>query len=296
MTGRASTKVWRWIEAAVQGRLSSSRRGALWGRLRSDAQARSDYDRVFDVMRALEQRPLAEAEYGLVEDWLLADVEPETATVASSWWSWRWLGVACAVTAGLVLAVGPLQPRVQDDGWQARGSQGAHGLAIDALCPTRTGEGLERNGLVPAAEAGCSGQSTLSFAYRIDPSSPAVGVLSLFGVDERGDVLYYAPTPADTAAIDTVVGTWQPLPLVVNLNVNHEPGRIVLYGLVSAEPPTREQIDAVARALDETPPVRMGDPPWHRRLLGRDVMDELCGTPSTCESAELKFEIYEDLQ
>lgn len=292
----AQAKLWRGIEAATTDRLSSKGREALWSRLREDEDARAQYDRTFDVLRALEGEDVLDAELSVVEDWLFDDLEAQAASqTRPAWWRLPWLGIAAAMASALVLAVGPLRPQPDDDGFGARGAIDDRGLAIEALCPSWSGLQGATTGLVPAAEHGCALADTLSFAYRLDPRSPlTMGTLTLFGLDAQGDPLYYTPTPIDADAPSIDVGSWRPLSMVVELPVNHEPGAVVLYGLISERAPSIEEIDALAKALGESSPVRIGDPPWHRRLLGRDALERLCPTPNACESAELPFEIHED--
>ncbi|MEM6294300.1 MAG: hypothetical protein AAGA54_23700 [Myxococcota bacterium] len=288
-------KFWRSVEEAVSGRLSEKARAKLFEKLRTDEKARADYDLTFDAIRELEQAPVSDAELDLVESWLMADVAASPVEAAASWWSklWSptWIGVGIAAAAAVALVVALPSTLPEDDEFGVRGSGDDRALAIDALCPKRAGG----DGLVPAAEYGCALSGTLSFAYRVDPTAFA-GSLSLFGVDTRGDVQYYAPTPADAASVAATPGTWQPLPMVVTLDVNHEAGDVVLYGLLSAQQPTVDQIDALAAALSSVPKGQIGDPAWHRRLDGNPTLAKLCPTADDCESAELTFDIREDLR
>ncbi|MGH1340730.1 MAG: hypothetical protein ACRBN8_04220 [Nannocystales bacterium] len=285
-------KVWRRIEDAVSGQLTEPDRAALFEELRDNEAARADYDLTFEAMRELEQSPVAQAEVDLVEAWLVSDLEAQ-GEARAAWWRRPWMGALLAVAAAavLVVVVSPSGGPPEDDGFQARGAGDPRGLAIDALCP-QGADSAGRHGLKPAAEHGCSLSQTLSFAYRVDPAASA-GSLSLFGIDEAGDVLYYAPTPADAAALDAQPGTWTPLPMVVQLGVNHEAGAVVLYGLVSSQAPTVAQVDAMAASLADAGPAAIGDAAWHRRLSGEPALSALCPEPSSCESAELSFTIYE---
>lgn len=285
-------KVWKRIEDAVSGRLSEPERASLFEELRENDTARADYDLTFEAMRELEQAPVAQAELDLVEAWLVGDLEAE-AVAEVAWWRRPWMAAvfAVAAAAALVIVVAPSAPVVDDDGFQARGAGDFRGLAIDALCPQGAG-GSAPQGLKPAAQYGCALSHTLSFAYRVDPAA-AGGTLSLFGVDEAGDVLYYAPTPADVAGIDAQPGTWTPLPMVVELGVNHEAGAVVVYGLVSSQTPTVAQVDAMAASLADAPPAAIGDAAWHRRLADAPSVLAVCPDPTSCQSAELSFTIYE---
>ncbi|MBV1861764.1 MAG: hypothetical protein KUG77_25315 [Nannocystaceae bacterium] len=286
------TKVWRRIEDAVSGRLRASERAALFEELRDNETARADYDLTFEAIRALERAPVAQAELDVVEAWLVSDLEAQSVAEVA-WWRRPWMGAVLAVAAAalLVVAIAPSGEMSEDDGFQARGATDFRGLAIDALCP-QGAEPMGQHGLRPAAEYGCALAHTLSFAYRVDPAATG-GVLSLFGVDEAGEVLYYAPTPSDAAGVDAQPGTWTPLPMVVQLGVNHGAGVVVVYGLVSSQAPTVTQVDTMAASLADASPAAIGDAAWHRRLSDDRAIAALCPEPTSCESAELSFTIYE---
>ena len=292
------SKVWSRIEDAVTGRLRPAQRKTLFEEVRENPQARADYDLAFEALRELERAPVAQAELDVVEAWLMGDLR--AAPEATPAWLRRpWLIAALAVVAAgaLVMVVTPPQPVDHDDAFGVRGGAEDRHLAIDALCPQGAGASV-REGLVPAAEYGCGLDGTLSFAYRIDPAA-APGVLTLFGVDDDGDVLYYAPTPGDPNGVDAAPGTWTPLPMVVQLEVNHEPGAIVVHGLLSPQAPTVAQVDAMAAALvrhrAEFGPPGMSAPPWHERLAEIPTVAALCPEDAECESAELTFTIHEVL-
>ena len=277
----------------MSGRLEEPERAALFEELRSNEAARADYDLSFEALRELEKAPVAQAELDVVEAWLVSDLEAQSVAEVA-WWRRPWMGAVLAVAAAAVLVVvlDPAGgPPDDDDGFQARGAGDFRGLAIDALCPQGTGA-TGRHGLKPAAQYGCALTRTLSFAYRVDPAATG-GTLSLFGVDAVGDVLYYAPTPSDPTGVDAQPGTWTPLPMVVELGVNHEAGGLVVYGLVSSQAPTVAQVDAMAAALAVAGPAAIGDAAWHRRLSENPSVAALCPEPTSCESAELSFTIYE---
>ncbi|MCR9165451.1 MAG: hypothetical protein ACE37F_11925 [Nannocystaceae bacterium] len=289
------SKVWRRIEDAMTGRLTARGRQALFEEVECNPAARADYDLAFEALRALEHAAVAHAELDVVEGWLMDDLAGEAK--APAWWRRPFVtgalaaGLALAAAVALVVAIDPVaSTQIDDDGFAVRGAGDDRGLAIDVLCPREAGW-ASRRGLVPAAEYGCGLDGTLSFAYRLDPSVGG-GTLSLFGVDEAGDVLYYAPTPASTGGVDAAPGTWTPLPMVVNLGVNHAAGSIVVYGLVSPQVPTIGQIDALAAALAEQGPGGIGDAPWHERLREHPALAAVC-PPDTCHSAELDFTIHE---
>ncbi len=287
------SKLWGRIEDAVGGRLRGRARQGLFDQLRGDPQARADYDLVFEALRELEQAPVAQAEFEVVEAWLLGDLEAAQQPAAAAWWRRPWLGALVAIAAAAVLVVAMRPAELgSDDGFAARGAGDDRGLAIDALCPSRSGAVFARDGLVPAAEHGCALEGTLSFAYRVDPTISA-GTLSLFGQADDGSVLYYAPTPIDAGGIQARAGTWTPLPMVVDLDVNHEAGPVVLYGLLASRALSVSEVDTLVETLAQTQPASIGDAPWHRRLVDHPVLAAACPPSQPCESAELTFTIVE---
>jgi hypothetical protein len=287
-----SRRLRRLLDAAVLGRLAPRKRSELVAHLRSDEALRSEYDRAIEAFRVLEGTEVARWEYDLVEGWLFEDgaVADVTGQVHSGWL--RFVGVIVALAVGLVLALGPLRPQgpdLEEDFGVKHGAGVGTLLAIQALCPRRGG-----GALVPASQEGCELSGTLSFAYRLDPRASAIGILTLFAVDEHGDVLYYQPTPVDVEPVPAVPGSWQPLPIAVELPVNHEAGAVTLYGLVSPQLPSIEDIDEAGALLGAAAPARLGDPPWHVRLRGRGRIGMMCAGAGACESAELSFYIHED--
>ena len=283
------TKLRRLVEAAVLGTLPARKRGEVVAHLRSDEALRAEYDRAIEAFRVLEGRDVAEHEYDLVESWLFDGAAPVAEVTPERRAGWlRFFGVMLAVAAGLLLALGPLRPQPQpDDGFAAKGGGYPTFLAIQALCPRG-----DKAGLVPATQDGCALEATLSFAYRLDPRASVRGSLSLFAVDEHGDVLYYQPTPVDTDPWEAVAGPWRPLPMAVNLDVNHEAGGVTLYGLVSPDPVTVEDIDEIGALLSGASPARPGERPWHQRIRGQGRIGTMCAPMSACESAELSFYIH----
>lgn len=290
MIDRPSSRMRRLLDATVLGTLAPGRRDTVVTGLRGSPKAREHYDRTIHAFRALEGAAVSEVEYDLVEQWLTQDgsFSPELATAPPGFLE-RWLGtlgVALAVAAALLLVFGPLRPALENP-MGVRGAAGRTALALEALCPS----GIDGALLRPASDNGCAESGTLSFAYRLDTRA-AGGHLSLFGLDEDGDVMYYAPTPVDEAAIATIAGAWQPLPHVVELGVNHVPGRLRVYGIVSPQPLSIEAIDDAAVNLRHMLPATVGDAPWHERLPSRSAIAAECTTAGGCQSAELSFSIY----
>lgn len=290
MIDRPSSRLRRLLDRTVLGTLAPARRSTVVTGLRGNRGAREHYDRAIDGFRALEGRPISEVEYDLVEQWLSQDgsFSPSLAEARPGVLE-RWLGVfgvAVAVAAALVLVFGPLRPSLEDP-MGVRGGSQRTALALEALCPS----GLGGTRLRPAIAHGCSESGTLSFAYRLDARASG-GHLALFGLDEDGDVMYYLPTPADPDVATAVEGTWQPLPHVVELEVNHVPGQLRIYGIVSPAPLSIDAIDDAAASLRHMLPATVGDAPWHERLPSRSAIAAECTAAGGCQSAELSFWIY----
>ena len=284
--GSRHSDLGRSMKALLAGELSARGRAALIGRIRTDDQARANYDRIIEGFRELEQRPIARTELDLVENWVIDQVVPVSAPsrVGSPWRVW--LSMALAVATAVVMVLGPLHPEPDEERWGIRGVGGSALLGVQALC------GTDHRALQSMEEGGCPISGTVSFAYRVDASAPP-GVLTLFGVDERGEVLYYAPTPADPNALLVRPGPWRPAWPSVALQVNHGPGQVRLYALLAPRSPTIEEVDAMAEVLRSAPPANPGDPPWHARSWQRGL-GSLCSDPDRCASAELTFTLHED--
>jgi hypothetical protein len=277
------SRLQRRVEQAALGELSPKQRAEVVEHLRADEGGRATYDRLIDAFRVLERRPIARFELELVEDWLFEEVAPAEQEEQARVFGWTYVvSIFAAIAAAVVLVVGPLGPDAQDS-LRPKGGRTA-ALSIDALC------GTPSTPLASASE-GCDLDGTLSFAYRVAPEH--MGVLSLFGVDSEGNVNYYAPTPVDPDPIEVLPGGWRPVSMSIELPVNHQVGSVRLFALLSPRAPTVDEIDAMAAMLHRLPPATPRDLPWHRRLAGQAPLTRLCG-PTTCESAEMHFTIYED--
>jgi hypothetical protein len=161
-------------------------------------------------------------------------------------------------------------------------------LAIDALCGPTASDRLQ-----PAAVFGCPLSGTLAFAYRVDPLASAPGVLTLFGIDEAGDVSYYVPTPVDDRPIEIEIGRWHPLAMSIDLEVNHTPGVLRLHAVITPVPLDVQDVDEAVEILRSRPPAPQA--PWTSRLGGQGRIAALCALPETCPCAELAFRIHEDV-
>lgn len=300
MRARERRRLRRLVEQEVLGELPSAHRARLHEHLRSDARSRSEYDRAVEAFRILEDRDVARAEIDLVEQWLFDEHSVASDDVApirgrSGGRLWSIAAVTSASAAAAVLALRIDTGGSGDAGWSIKnGSSRRPGLAIEALCG-RTSAGDTR--LQPASEQGCPLTGTLAFAYRVDPSSSiSAGVLALFGIDARGNVSYYAPTPVDPLGFEVTVGRWQPLPLSIDLDVNHAPGTVRLYGVVTPVPLTVDDVDEAASILSSRPPEEAETTIWTVRLGGRGRLAEVCAPPGACLTAQLVFDLHEESQ
>jgi hypothetical protein len=142
----------------------------------------------------------------------------------------------------------------------------------------------------------CSIADLMGLAYRVPEG--AEGHLTVFGVDARGDAMFYLPTPVAPAGPAVEPGRWRALHAAVRLRVNHAPGPLRIYGLVAPTVATVDEVEALARALAPLPAAEPGDPPWTARvppsLLARLCRDDsLRGSPGPtpdadgCRAAEL---------
>jgi hypothetical protein len=278
----------REIDRALLGRTSKAARRRLHDRLRADAQARAAYDRGAAALRLLEGgREPAEFEIDLVEAWLREDgVLAEAPAPVRTRWRGLWIALTIAAAAMLVVVLRP-RTTVHDDALVPKGPGRDMALAIDAVCSDADG-----GEMVPAA-GGCALGGTLAFAYRIDDRWAGGDTLVLFGVDERGEALYYLPTP-DAAAPTVAAGRWTALERTVRLAVNHRAGRVRVFGLLTDTAPDLAEIDETAALLSALPPAAIGDAPWHERLAGAGSIAAACARSQTCASAELELLIHED--
>jgi hypothetical protein len=276
------------IERALLGRIGADARRRLHDRLRSDARSQAIYDRGAEALRALEGgREPADFEVDLVETWLREDgVLADVTATETSRWAGLWIALAIVSAAVLVVVLQPRSSMPVDDALTAKGSGQGTPLAIDVLC------GATPDDMRSAAD-GCAHAGTLAFAYRVDAQWSGGDTLVLFGVDGEGGALYYAPTP-DAAAPRASAGQWRALERTVRIAVNHRPGRLRVFALLTDTAPDLDAIDETAALLSALPPATVGDPPWHERLAGTGAIATSCARSLSCASAELELQIHED--
>lgn len=276
----------RWIDLALVGELAARDRGSLHDHLRSCDECRAHYDRGALALRVLEDgEDLSAHELDMVEGWLFEDATQTAPSASPAWWRRPWIGLGAAL-AGAAAAVFLLLPPGDDGGgiadeMTARGDAADAGLGLQVLC----GDPLRE-----ADEGGCRLDEAMTFAYRLPPTAPH-GRLVLFGVDGHGDTLYYAPTPVDATLLDTISGEWTPVPLTIDLEVNHEAGPLTVFALVTTNAADVGDVDAWAAALRDQAPARVGDDPWPQRMSSQ-LLEGTCES-GTCRAAEVSLQLHE---
>jgi hypothetical protein len=275
-------RIRRWIETDVLGELPPRHRGRLHDHLRSCSGCRAQHDRTISAFRILEGRDCSNLELEQVGGWIHDDLggDPRGGLGLEGRRWWAWLGSLGAVATLLALIM--IQPA--DEGFQAKGPgsfEDARGqLAISVLCGTPPR---------PAGESGCALEDRLGFSYRV--RTGADRYLHLFGVDERGGVMYYAPTPLDGAVPAVELGRWDAYPETVRLDVNHQPGRVRVYGLLAPVEGSTEQIDAWAAALRDRSSSRGRGRTWAADLPA-ELLQDVCPSLDSCAAVESAFSIH----
>ena len=285
----------RQVDQAALGELPPKQWPELASRMRSDAGLRRQYDQAVLALRTLEGNPpVAQFEIDWVGAWLVTDQEEAEASVDSAGWlaGWRtWLSMGLAATAAVLVAVlaGGTHPPPPEDYRGVKGSPHSRPVAIDVLCGSEDVVALVGGDALVSAEAsGCTLRDTLAFSYRVRGTEG--GTLSLFGINADGDPMYYVPTPDDSTTIMVKPGDWRAVGVGVHLQTNHTPGLTRVFGLLSTEPPTTAQLDAIVHALTQAGPA-VDDAPWTTRI-DRSLWRPLCPRDATqCHGVEAAFQL-----
>lgn len=274
----------RAIERELTTGLSPRRRAALHARLREDPRARARYDRAVLALRVLEgDVDVAPSELDVVGRWLMGERgQPEPAAAPRRAWS---VALAGLVAALVLLWLSPLRDPGAlrpwaDDGWRSRGG-GPEGLALEVLCGPDDADPAARR--VQARD--CDLSELMGLAYRV-PEGVA-GQLTVFGVDGRGEVMFYVPTPASAAGVAVEPGRWRPLSLAVRLRTNHAPGPLRIYGLVAPTTATVAEVEAFAAQLAARPAAAFGEAPWIDRVAPASLVRLCPERAGSCTAAEL---------
>lgn len=297
----------RSLERELIEGLAAKPRRALIERLRGNATLRRAWDRAIAGFRALERREVSQTELDQVERWLFEDLADEGLLAASTPApaSRRSLGLA-AIFAALASAAALLVAIVPSDESGLPGL-GAHGMIADEL--------VARGGLAwarplalelvcgkparPARQQGCSTDELLGFSIRLgDETLDARSAellregplhLAIFGLDDRGELLYYTPTPDEPASELVTLGEpAHALPLTIRLGVNHRSGRVRVYALAGDQPVDVATIERWAAALHVQAPASIDDPPWHLRLAP-SLLGPACQRLDRCASAQAEL-------
>ncbi len=272
----------RRLEAYLGGLGSAASRRRMRERIATDESLRRAHDFRIEALRALERQELASVEVDAVEARLFGgSASPSRGRV-------RWVGLGLAGAAAVVawaVAVLPGEP----DGLASRGGTHSSALALDVLCAPAGSTNLQ------SVHAGaCAADGVVGFAHRVDPSAaPGASYLTLFGVGPHGEILYYAPTPADPDPVATSRGRWMSTAISVDLRVNHDPGETRVYGLLSPNRVTLADVDRWAAAMRGEDPAESGATPWIERIDAA-ARGTVCPEVSACESAESRFVIKKD--
>ncbi|NVB41379.1 hypothetical protein G6O69_38135 [Pseudenhygromyxa sp. WMMC2535] len=323
----------RQVERELIAGLGRERRRALVERLRGNAGARRTWDRAAAALRVLEARPVSRAEIDQVERWLFEDLEDQgqLAGEARGASRRRWLRPVIAAlstvavsAAAVAVIVGPAglgdRSANRSDNRSADRSEAGSDPSVSAggvAAIVTQGELQARGGLVwprplaidlacgqpsrPASQRGCGEDELLGFSARLSASKDRADAdlrdqaLSLFGVDERGELLYYAPNPGGEPSLELVAdpgqARWRALPLSIRLDVNHRPGTLRVFAIATPDPVAPADVERWAEALREAEPASVDDPPWHLRLRADELGPVCAGPRSRCASAETLLHI-----
>jgi hypothetical protein len=297
----------RSLERELIDGLAAKPRRALIERLRGNATLRRAWDRAIASFRALEQREVSQTELDQVERWLFEDLADEGLLAAAPAPARTRRSVtlaamfaALASTAALLVVLVPgdesggaglaAHGMISDELVARGGLAHARPLALELVCgkPAR-----------PAAQRGCTTDELLGFSIRLgdetlDARAAAALAeaplhLAVFGIDERGELLYYTPTPAEHAS--ELVRLGEPahaLPLAIRLGINHRSGRVRVYALAGEQPVDVATIERWAAALHVQPPAGIDDPPWHLRLAP-SLLGPACQRLDRCASAQTEL-------
>lgn len=243
---------------------------APWGEvLRSDQAARAHYEQLALASRELEhigpgerssfERALGEASFlSALDAQLERERAPAAPVIPLPRKLARWAPLIAAAAA-LLLAFAVFAPGPEDDEFRARSASppvaspaqlSAPRLAL--FCVSRDAQGgIEFSGEkdAPFGLLACSKQAELKIAHTRPDA--ALGYVAVFGVDERGDIKWYGPSPAARDAVSIATTATQALYPVgesIRLGVNHAPGTVRVHAIFSTHPLDYDKLDALVRA------------------------------------------------
>ena len=258
----------RAIARAVAGELSADAERSLRDHLRGCTACRAHYDQLASTAEAFalsagraDTRADERARARLLEA-LAAPFDGKAggrARPASSRWTWAAVGLVPAAALAVVL----LRPALRSDpaGYQAMrgGGEGAEPSAPAELLifASRKDTGSGHGPVRLVAELPASGEGRVSLDEYVQFSVRglhAPAFITVVGIDDAGDVHTYVPRagapPPHPAPSSGAIS----LGASIDLAHGHRPGRLRIYGLLSAEPLPPEQVRAAAARVDRTRP------------------------------------------
>lgn len=155
----------------------------------------------------------------------------------------------------------------------------------------------------PVNGARCAIDQSLTFAARETQAHAGERSLTLFGVDARGEAMYYAPTPVAAEGVPLQGQRWTPAEFSVQLDVNHRVGQVAVFALLAPRVATVDEVDTLAAALSrsmaDTRFDAVGSDPWTTRLReelpasaeARRVLAELCPDLDACEAVQTQLQV-----
>lgn len=289
------------LERWFGGKLNRRQRAEFELECQHDPKLRVEYDHLFTFLRALDENlEVSPLELELVETRLFSDTPQSAEATApeARTPTLIWVAALALVAAGLFLLLVPSLSGQDDEsrthgrgiayvppntalgvghGLVARGGLPGHGLAVEFFCATPA---------LPILDERCALNLDLSFAFKVEPSksgpSDPEAVLSLFGIDERGELMYYFPTPADQILPQVKGDQWTAVEHSVQLDVNHAPGRVRMFALWSPQAPKVADIDAFHHALKDQ--ALDEHTSWTSRLP-LELLQRICGPSDDCRTA-----------
>jgi hypothetical protein len=221
-----------------------------------------------DPQRSPGELAFGEAAFlGALDAMLAAEAPAKPAPPAIGLSAWRarraQLGAALIALAAGALAVWGIprgeQP-LEADGFAARSAQeqprvtpnAASQARVEVFCVTRDAAGQARFGGADEAPLGtltCPQDAELQLAYSLAKDAARLRYAAFFGIDERGAILWYGPSPASPGPLRVEAsGELEPAGETLRLSVNHVPGMVHVFGLFSFMPLELAQLESLLRS------------------------------------------------
>lgn len=263
-----------WDEAA----LTPADAHALHTHLAECDLCRARYDRLALAARAVSspdqprsagERAFGEAAFLGALDAMLAEespAAPPAPVIELSAWRQRraQLGAALIALAACALAVWGIPRGEQPDKADEFSARSAQRLPhervphatpvarVEVFCVTRDAAGAARFTGAEDAPLGalvCAQDAELQLAYMLPKDAATLRYAAFFGIDERGEVLWYGPSPASPGPLRAEAsGEVVPAGETLRLSVNHAPGMVRVFGLFSPTPLELAQLEGLLRS------------------------------------------------